>query len=215
MRAPGRASRSALTTVEAAAVAEPQIDDREGRRMRGRGGDPGGDPVGGRDDKPAPLHRTRQALAQRRIVIDDQQRALGFGQPAQRGRGPASEAVGRGGSIARVHHPLPLHCRGRAAARDARAPMPRHAGRACASKLARFQEMTTWAPPSARLSKASVGAAALEQALRDEDAEPHVVRGAGAGRQIGLAEPAQQMHRETRPVVGDLDRDRRSGPRWS
>ena len=53
--------------------------------------------------------------------------------------------------------------------------------------------MTTWAPPSTRLSKVSSAPLRFQEALRDEDAEPHVVRGAGAGRQIGLAEPADQM----------------------
>src|SRR5439155_4849006 len=51
------------------------------------------------------------------------------------------------------------------------------------------------------------GAAAFKEALRDEDAEPHVVLGAGAGREIGLAEPPQQMRRETGAIVGDLDAD--------
>ena len=59
-----------------------------------------------------------------------------------------------------------------------------------------------------KVVEGQLGAAALQQALRDEDAEPHMVRRAGAGREIGLAEPAEQMRREARPVIGDLDRDR-------
>src|SRR5438552_6202469 len=51
------------------------------------------------------------------------------------------------------------------------------------------------------------GAAALQQALRDENAEPHMARGAGPGRQVGLAEPTEQMRRKARSVIGDLDRD--------
>src|SRR5438105_386053 len=57
------------------------------------------------------------------------------------------------------------------------------------------------------------GTAAFEQALRDEDAEPHMARGAGPGRQVGLAEPAEQMGREPGPVIGDLDRDAVAVPR--
>ena len=56
------------------------------------------------------------------------------------------------------------------------------------------------------------GAAALQQALRDKDAETHMVRVAGAGRQIGFAEAAEQMRRKTGAVIDDLDRDRRLVP---
>jgi hypothetical protein len=55
--------------LETAAVAEPHVDDGEGRRPPGRRRHPLGDAVGGGDDKAAPLHRPRQALAQRRVVI--------------------------------------------------------------------------------------------------------------------------------------------------
>src|SRR5437016_5887100 len=51
------------------------------------------------------------------------------------------------------------------------------------------------------------GAAALQEALRDKDAEPHVVGRAGAGREIGLAEPPEEIDREARAVIGDLDGD--------
>src|SRR5665213_1092909 len=51
--------------LEPAAVAQPQIDDREGGRGGGRRGDPAGAAVGGLDDKAAPLHRPREPLHQR------------------------------------------------------------------------------------------------------------------------------------------------------
>src|SRR5580704_15283461 len=57
------------------------------------------------------------------------------------------------------------------------------------------------------------GAAALQQALRDEDTEPHMARGAGPGRQVGLAEPAEQKGRKTGTIIGDLDRDPVAVPR--
>ena len=46
------------------------------------------------------------------------------------------------------------------------------------------------------------GAAALQQALRDEDAEPHMVGRTGARREIRLAEAAQEVQRKPRPVIG-------------
>ena len=73
--------------LEPAAVGEPEIDDREGGRRVRRRGDAGGDAVGRLDDEAAPLHGAGQALAQRRVVIDDEERALGLGQALQRGRG--------------------------------------------------------------------------------------------------------------------------------
>src|ERR1041384_6004275 len=57
-----------------------------------------------------------------------------------------------------------------------------------------------------------VGAAALQEALRDEDAEPHRAGLAGAGREIRLAQPAEQMGGKAGPVIGDLDGDRRCVP---
>src|SRR5215471_18896930 len=64
-----------------------------------------------------------------------------------------------------------------------------------------------------QIVKDQLRAAALEQALRDEDAEPHMVRRTGARRNIRLAEPPEQMQREPRPVIGDLDGDRRLVPK--
>src|SRR5215468_10688005 len=49
--------------------------------------------------------------------------------------------------------------------------------------------------------------AALKQTLRDEDAEPHMVGRAGARRNIGLPEPSEQVQREPRSVIGNLDGD--------
>src|SRR6185437_9472354 len=69
-------------------------DDGEGRRLVGRRGDAGGDAVGGGDDEAAPLHGARQALAQRRIVIDEQQAALIVGQAVERG-GSADDGSSR------------------------------------------------------------------------------------------------------------------------
>src|SRR5205814_501227 len=102
-------------------------------------------------DKTAPLHCPREALAKRRVVVDDEQRALAFGQPAQRRRlGFGTRAVL--GSVDCVHAGcLAFPC-------DPSPPPISFAaanGRASASRLARCQEMTTWAPPSARLSKTS------------------------------------------------------------
>ena len=55
-------------------------------------------------------------------------------------------------------------------------------------------------------------AAALEQALRDEDAEPHMVRHTGAGRKVGLAKAPEKVERKSRSVIADLDRDGRRVP---
>ena len=55
-------------------------------------------------------------------------------------------------------------------------------------------------------------AAALEQGLRDEDAEPHMVRHTGARRKIGLAKAPEQVERKPRSVIADLDRDGRRIP---
>jgi len=49
--------------------------------------------------------------------------------------------------------------------------------------------------------------AALEQALGDEDAEPHMVCRTGAGRDVRLAESAEEVQRETGSVIGNLDGD--------
>ena len=38
-----------------------------------------------------------------------------------------------------------------------------------------------------------------------------MVRGAGAGRQVGFAEPADQVRREARPVVGHAQQNRAVG----
>src|SRR5919112_25123 len=56
------------------------------------------------------------------------------------------------------------------------------------------------------------GAAVLQQALRDKDAETHMVRIAGSGGEIRFAEAAKKMRRETGAVIDDLDRDRRLVP---
>ena len=54
--------------------------------------------------------------------------------------------------------------------------------------------------------------AALEQGLRDENPEPHMVCHAGARRKIGLAEAPEQVERKPRSVIADLDRDGRRIP---
>ena len=54
--------------------------------------------------------------------------------------------------------------------------------------------------------------AALEQALRDEDPEAHMVCDTGTRRKIGLAEAPQEVKGEPGPVIIDLDRDRRCTP---
>jgi hypothetical protein len=108
---------------EAAPVAEPHIDDGEGRRPLGRRRHPARHAVGGGNDEAATFHGARQPLAQRRIVVNDQQRPVGLGQPDQRGRNPVDG--GAGGSVDRIHRKIlrrrapagaPLapieHCRG-------------------------------------------------------------------------------------------------------
>ena len=55
--------------LETAAVGELHVDDGEGRRPGRCRRHPLGNAVGGGDDKAAPLHRPRQTLAQRRLVI--------------------------------------------------------------------------------------------------------------------------------------------------
>src|ERR1051325_9559603 len=57
-----------------------------------------------------------------------------------------------------------------------------------------------------------LGATALQEALRDEDPEPHMAGLAGAGREVRLAEAAEQMGGKAGPVIGDLDGDRRCIP---
>src|SRR5580693_2896014 len=57
-----------------------------------------------------------------------------------------------------------------------------------------------------------LGSAALEEALRDEDAEPHMVCRTGAGRDVRLADSSEQVQREPRSVIGDLDGDCRLVP---
>src|ERR1700757_4342807 len=54
--------------------------------------------------------------------------------------------------------------------------------------------------------------AALEQRLRDENAEPHMVCHTGARRKIGLSKAPEQMERKSRSVIAYLDRDRRRIP---
>src|SRR4051794_37974854 len=51
------------------------------------------------------------------------------------------------------------------------------------------------------------GAAALQKALRDKDAQPHMAGLAGSGREVGLAETPEQMGGKAGPVIGHLDRD--------
>src|SRR5271168_2638240 len=63
-----------------------------------------------------------------------------------------------------------------------------------------------------KVIEGELGTAALEQALRDEDAEPHMVGYPGAGRKIRFAEAPQQVEGKPRSVVVDLDRDRRRIP---
>ena len=67
--------------IEPAAVTQPHVDNGESRQLIGRRGDPGGDAVGGRHDKAASLHCAREPLAQRCVVVNDQQRAFGFRKP--------------------------------------------------------------------------------------------------------------------------------------
>src|ERR1051325_11813440 len=50
-----------------------------------------------------------------------------------------------------------------------------------------------------------IGAAALQEALRDEDAKPHMAGLAGAGREVGVAEAAAPRSGEARPVIGELE----------
>src|SRR6516162_8005817 len=49
--------------------------------------------------------------------------------------------------------------------------------------------------------------AALEQALRDEDPEPHVVRYTRTRRKIGFTKAPQEVKGKPRAVIVDLDRD--------
>src|SRR5207248_9135066 len=51
------------------------------------------------------------------------------------------------------------------------------------------------------------GAAALQKALRDKDAESHRAGLTRAGREVGLAEATEQMGRKAGAVIGHLDRD--------
>src|SRR5689334_5568670 len=51
-----------------------------------------------------------------------------------------------------------------------------------------------------KIIEGEVGPAALEEALGDKDPEPHVVLRAAPGRQVGFAEPAEQMSRITGAV---------------
>src|SRR5205085_7413807 len=56
------------------------------------------------------------------------------------------------------------------------------------------------------------GAAALQKALRDKDAESHMAGLTRAGREVGLAEATEQMRRKAGAVIGDLDGHHRRVP---
>jgi hypothetical protein len=55
-------------------------------------------------------------------------------------------------------------------------------------------------------------AAALEQALRDEDPKAHMVGHTCTRRKIGLAEAPQEVEGKPWPVIVEFDRDRRCIP---
>src|SRR5207253_7062247 len=98
--------------------------------------------------------------AERSIVVDDQQCPLGFGQAAQH-TGYIFRRARAIGSVTLTHGicpwrslGFPARSRGRGiVGADARVRSPRV--RSSVSRLARFQEIATCAPPSLRLSKAS------------------------------------------------------------
>ena len=60
------------------------------------------------------------------------------------------------------------------------------------------------------------GAAALQQALRDKDAEPHMILIARAGRKVRLAEAAHEVRRciFKRRAVSETLRSQSSKMRW-
>ena len=94
-RASGRLLLQRGDDVEAVAVAEPQIDDREGRRGLADLRETVRDGVAGRDRKAAGLHGARQALQKRLVVLHDEQRAVSvfvqFGDGVQGSKIPVSE----------------------------------------------------------------------------------------------------------------------------
>src|SRR5690242_8634946 len=58
------------------------------------------------------------------------------------------------------------------------------------------------------IGEADARASALQQALRDEDAEPHMLPlAAAAAGDVGLADARQHLLREARPVIDDVDGD--------
>src|SRR6185437_13852264 len=100
-------------------------------------GEPGprGDAVGGLDDEAATLHRAGQPLAERLVIIDDQQRALALGLAGERRGG----TVGIHSILFFVHSPASR----------------RNSPDSFASSRWRRHSMPICAPPSDRLSKVS------------------------------------------------------------
>src|SRR4029077_406019 len=176
-------------------------------------GDPGGDAVRSGNDKAAALHRPRETLTQRRVVVDNQQRTFGVGQTAQRGRYPFRGA-GAIGSLTLTHGICPWR---RPRSTDPLATR-RDRRRGGAGSFYGFQIGTI--PRNRNMRAAAIGkvfegesrATAFEQALRDEYAEPHMVGRTGAGREVGFTEAPEQVEGKPRPVIVDLDRDRRRIP---
>src|SRR5262249_19549319 len=113
-----------------------------------RGGGAGGGASGGADDEAALLHGARQALAERRVVVDDEQASVGLSQPLRGDRAACRAARVRGGVAHAVVSLLAL-----SPASPARSRGTAWSG-GC-SRLARAQRMATWPPPSSRFAKAS------------------------------------------------------------
>src|SRR5476651_632353 len=123
-----------LHQLEAVAVAQPQVEHGEGGRPRGLG-QRLGHRADRRYDKAAQFERARDTVAERRVVVDDQQRAFLIGSRARkRGRNRTADAcvLGHGDSF--------------------------HIGRYVALKTGFGQRTATAAPPSAerRLPKMTV-----------------------------------------------------------
>src|SRR5579863_3529450 len=193
--------------VEAAAVAKAKVDDRKGRRVIGDRRETFADAARKNRRKPPALHRSRQPRGERLIVIDDQQ---GF---IRRGRGDflqgfqldtvhlraASLSRDHGAPFYRLLRPASTLLEGRAAPGDCR-------NRADA-RLRAIHDL-------------GFRAGSLQQSLGDEQPKSEAAAGSAAliaffaaRRDIGLAEPRQDVRRDAWAIVGDDNLDRLFAPR--
>ena len=233
--ASGRFSLQLGDDVEAVAVPEPHVDHGEGRRAVVEEGQPVGDRFGGRDREAARLHRPRQALQERLVVVDDEQGPV-VRQPVRRptspgARRPSCDPSLLGSMACRTLQDIDpgraevaLRQRVASGRRRQAAQSARARSRRAASRSARWRRV----PAARRLAMVSMApersssVLAMKKPRPRPDSSPAAALRAvrDAGGDVGLAELAEQIRREARPVVDDRHHhvarrpaDRRSPPR--